>query len=116
MFVFGSIFLLIVCVFSLCFFSYKKFQTINFIKAFYGINELSEDSLTYALGNNVILIDYDFSDDYINYLISLYEEQGWSLKFNDSSTYSFCYNDNCDSYKFYLDEFFSKNYGLLVIV
>lgn len=115
-YIFSGMFLLIGFVSFLCFYSYDKFKTYNFIKAFYGVNELSQENLTYGLGNNIILVNYEFKDDYINYLISLYEEQGWDLVLNDSSSYSFCYNGDCDDYKFYLDEFFSKSYGLLIMI
>lgn len=99
---------------ALGFYSQEKFRTYNFIKAFYGINEISEDNLTYVLKDSVILVDFDFKDEYINYIVSLYENQGWSLTIDDNEIYSFCYEKECDYYEFYFNEFFSKKYALLV--
>lgn len=115
-FIFVSIFLVIICGSCLCFFSYSKFKTYNFIDAFYGVSELSDDNLTYALSNSAILVEYDFKDEYINYLVSLYQAKGWDFVLDDSSSYSFCYNGDCDNYKFYLDDLFNKNYALLVMM
>ena len=95
-------------------YSNEKFKTYNFIKSFYGINKISDDNLTYVLKDSVILVNYDFKDEYINYIISLYENRGWDLITDNKGGYSFCGQDECDDYEFYVNDFFSKKYYLFV--
>lgn len=110
-----SIVFITVSIIFISIYSQEKFKTYNFIKAIYGINKISEENLTYVLEDNVILIYSKFKNEYSDYLTSIYESKGWNLNTNDAGLYIFCDKDkNCDCYKMYLNNLFTKSYALLV--